>query len=136
MELNKIHNEDDYLKKWSKEARELAECADVMPNSLRGHKDVIYNACLDMAYKFEKLEQVKCKCSENYHKCGEDMGACGNCHEESKVFIGTDSESEKEKADFLNQIPCFDTRNHISRCGKCRKVVLHELFKILITKWE
>lgn len=40
-------------------ARELADCADVMPTSLKQHQDRVYNACLDMIYQFDNLINEK-----------------------------------------------------------------------------
>ena len=49
-------------KQLKKEARELSECNDVMPENLREHQKAVYESCLDMA-RFATLAERK-RCAE------------------------------------------------------------------------
>lgn len=50
--MQKIQNK--YLENWSEDAKDLSECSDVMPVSIKQHQRFIYQACLDMAYRVEE----------------------------------------------------------------------------------
>lgn len=57
----------NYVKRWGKLAKELSECADVMPESLTKHQERVYDACLDMAYNFDQtLKEITEEVKGNY----------------------------------------------------------------------